>query len=165
MAEPGFQLLFENLRTIGFFQFALPFMLFLAVFYGLLRKTGVIGDDEAVQGVAAISLALITTFGIYVFVPATFLPQFFGALSVLVVLILGLMILAGLAGFDVGGEVDAKSQRYAVVGVVFITLIAFPAVFSMADFDFQISSGYSTFLLTVIMLFGIVYVLRGMGGE
>ncbi|MFB6200120.1 MAG: hypothetical protein ABEJ83_04525 [Candidatus Nanohaloarchaea archaeon] len=163
MAQPGFQLLFENLQKIGFFEFALPFMLFLAVFYGVLRKTEVIGEDEAVQGVAAISLALLTTFGIYVFIPATFLPQFFGALSVLVVLIIGLMVLAGLAGYDVSEGVEGGTQTYAIAGMIFIVLITFPAVFSLSGFNYQVSQQHATFVLTLLMIIGIVYVLRGFG--
>lgn len=163
MAQPGFELLFENLDSIGFFDFVLPLLLFMAVFFGILRKTEVIGDDEAVQGVASISLAFLTTFGIYIFIPASFLPQFFGALSVIIVLILGLLILAGMMGYEVGGGMEERSQNLVIAGVVFLVLMFLPVAFNMSDFNYQLSDQYSTFILTIVMIVGIVYVLSELG--
>lgn len=163
MAQPGFELLFENLDSIGFFDFVLPLLLFMAVFFGILRKTEVIGDDEAVQGVASISLAFLTTFGIYIFIPASFLPQFFGALSVIIVLILGLLILAGMMGYEVGGGMEERSQNLVIAGVVFLVLMFLPVAFNMSDFNYQLSEQYSTFILTIVMIVGIVYVLSELG--
>ncbi|MFB6076844.1 MAG: hypothetical protein ABEK12_01795 [Candidatus Nanohaloarchaea archaeon] len=164
MATPGFELLFDNLQQVGFFEFVLPLILFMAIFYGVIRKTGILGDDEGVQGVAAIALAFMTTFGIYVFVPFSFFPQFFGALSVLIVLILGVMILAGMAGFDLSEEVEGKTQRYATAGAILIALIMFPPLFGMFGTKLEFPQQYTSFLLTLIMIVGVVYVLRGLSG-
>lgn len=163
MATPGFELLFQNLEQIGFFEFVLPLILFMAIFFGILRKTEVLGDDEAVQGAAAVALAFLTTFGIYVFIPFSFFPQFFGALSILIVLILGMMIIMGMAGFDVSGGVDAKSQRYMVAGVILIVIIAFPALFTFAGTDYAISEQHANFVLTLALIAVIGYIISKFG--
>lgn len=166
MAQPGFELLFANLEQIGFFEFVLPLVLFMAIFYGLLRKTEVLGDDEAVQGAAALSMAFLTTFGIYTFIPFQYFPMFFGALSVLIILILGMMILVGMAGFEVGGgAVDARSQRYMVAGVILITIIALPAVFSIAGEGVQITEQHANFVLTLALIAVLGYIISKFGPQ
>lgn len=165
MATPGFELLFQNLEQIGFFEFVLPLVLFMAIFFGILRKIEVLGDDEAVQGAAAVALAFLTTFGIYVFIPFSFFPQFFGALSILIVLILGMIILMGMAGFDISGGMDAKSQRYMVAGVILIVIIAFPAMFSLAGTDVQITEQHANFVLTLALIAVIGYIISKLGPQ
>lgn len=161
MAQPGFELLFQNLEQIGFFEFVLPLVLFMAIFYGALRKTEVIGDDEAVQGAAALALAFMTTFGIYTFIPFSFFPQFFGALSVLIVLILGMMILAGMAGYDVtAADVsDAKAQRYAIIGTILIVIITFPFAFQFLGEGIEITEAHANFVLTLALIAVIGFII------
>lgn len=156
MANPGFQLLFDNLSSVGFFEFFLPLILFLAIYFGLLRKTEVLGDDEAVVGVASLALAFITVFGTYIFVPATFFTQFFGVLSLALVSILSIVLMAGLVGYEFGPEGD-RWLKLGSIGIgIIIVLLAAPTLFAnLFDLDgVQVTVGEDlySFLLTLALV-------------
>lgn len=158
MATPGFELLFQNLQTIGFFEIGLPVLFFMAIYYGLLDKTGTISEDEAVNGTAAISLAFLTTLGILTVIPFSFFPQFFAALSVIVVVVLGLLLLMGMVGLDVSEGIGEDQQKHAVLGVVVILFLIGPPILKEVGLGIEISRDYANFLLTLatIAVIGIV---------
>lgn len=90
-----FEIAVQKLIDVGFYNFLLPFILFVTLFYAVLRKTKLLGDSEIVHGVLSV------VFGLFIFgmpvilgnsltVPlATFLTQ--GAVAMLV-FIIGLLI-------------------------------------------------------------------------
>lgn len=167
-STPGFQLLFENLEAVGFFEFFLPILLFTAIYYGLLRKTEILGEDETVDGAAAVMMALLTTFAIYLIVPFSIFIQFFGVLSILLLVILGLLIVMGMFGVEFGGGegMDSRTTRLAIIGVIFLIVIIIPPMVSMlGGGQLQIlGQQHVSFILTVAMIAVIGYVLRHIGG-
>lgn len=59
MVSP-FEIAVLRLRDLGFFQFFLPFLLTMAIFYGALRKSQVFGDPDrnvAVNGIISFAAA------------------------------------------------------------------------------------------------------------
>ncbi|MDY6789025.1 MAG: hypothetical protein SVV03_03605, partial [Candidatus Nanohaloarchaea archaeon] len=58
-----FQNLIQNLQNVGFFQYFLPFVLVMAVFYGLLRKFELF-EDKAVDATVALVAAFLSLFGL-----------------------------------------------------------------------------------------------------
>lgn len=164
MATPGFEMLFQNLQSIGFFEFGLPILFFMAVYYGLLQKTETISDDDTVNGTAAIALSFLTTLGIYTVIPFSIFPQFFAALSVLVVLVLGGMMLMGMLGIEMEGEMDERAQRLAVIGVIGVLVLIGIPLFSSLDIGFELTESFMNFVLTVATIAVIGYVIRSMGG-
>lgn len=168
-STPGFQMLFDNLEAVGFFEFFLPILLFTAIYYGLLRKTEILGDDETVDGAAAMMMALLTTFAIYLVVPFSLFIQFFGALSILLLVILGLLIVMGMFGVEFGGGegMDSRTTRLAIVGVIlFVVILVPPLVSSITGGSLQIlGQQHVSFILTVAMIAVIGYVLRHIGGD
>lgn len=164
MATPGFEMLFQNLQAIGFFEFALPILFFMAVFYGLLQKTETISDDDAVNGTAAVALAFLTTLGIYTVIPFSFFPQFFAALSVLVVLVLGAAILMGMVGVDIGGELESdRAQLLAVVGVILLLVIVVPPLLGNIGLGVSLTEQHANFILTLATIAVIGYIIRSFG--
>ncbi len=163
MATAGFELLFQNLQNVGFFEIGLPVIFFMAVFYGLLEKTGVLSDDEAVNGTAAIALALLTTLGILTVIPFSFFPQFFAALSVLVVLVLGVLLLMGMAGLDVSEGLGEDQQKYAVIGVVILLILLGPPLLQQTALSVEIGERYTNFLVTLATLFALAYIVKSFG--
>ncbi len=172
MAEPGFELLIENLHSIGAFDVFLPLLLFLAIFFGLLKKTEVIGDDDVVIGVASLSLGLITVFGILTFVEAAFFPHFFGMLAMVLVGILALVLALGMTGIDFSEDADKRIQFGVAALGVFVVFLGAPAVF-YAFFDVNIGTiiitedmmaWIATFAMLAI-LGGVVYMLVKAGGD
>lgn len=128
MADPGFGLLIENLEAVDAFEIFLPILLFLAIYFGLLKKTEAIGDDDAVIGVASIALSFITVFGVLMFVPANFFPQFFGVVSLVLVAILAAMLALGMTGFEFGPEGSTYAQVAALGVGVIVIFVAVPGV-------------------------------------
>lgn len=163
----GFELLIQNLQEVGFFEFFLPILLFTAIYYGLLRKTEILGDDETVDGAAAVMMALLTTFAIYIIVPFQLFIQFFGVLSVLLLVILGLLIVMGMFGVEFGGGegMDSRTTRLAIVGVILLVVILIPPLVSvMTGGNLQIlGQQHVSFILTIAMIGVIGYVLRHIG--
>lgn len=162
----GFDMLFQNLESVGFFEVFLPIVLFLAIYFGILKKTEVVGDDDAVIGVASIALSFITVFGLLAVVPASFFPQFFGLLATLIVSILAIVIMAGLSGMNIGDE-DQKWLRYGVFLLgVSVIVFALPSVFG-GLFNTEMSGVFMseevrTFVLTLVLigvLGGVIYAL------
>lgn len=124
-----FQDLIYNLETVGFFQYFLPFVLVIAVFYGLLRKFEIF-EDQAVDATVSIVAAFLAMFGLAAVVPASTFSQFFGVLVVIIMVLLGYDILLGMIGIDISDitnpEEGADSRRIAWasgIGVVLVVVV------------------------------------------
>lgn len=133
-----------NLQDIGIFKFFLPFILMFAIFYGLLSKTKIFGDQKddpqvvkinaIVSFVAAMFIMIFPTTNSFVmggvdFAIDTFLGQFVGgALIFFVVIIVFLMVLFMIASPFAPKDKDGKPNLQwekiapvaAIVGVVLI---------------------------------------------
>jgi len=138
--QPGFRLLIENLQQVDAFQVFLPILLFLAIYYGLLKKTEAVGDDDAVIGVASIALSFITVFGVLTFVPENFFPQFFGLVSIVLIAILSTVLAIGLVGFEFGPEGNRWAQLAALGVGVMVVVVAAPTVVASV-FQIEVFSG------------------------
>jgi hypothetical protein len=97
MADP-FTNAILYLKTIGFFNFLLPFMLSAAIFYGLLRKSKIFGDPDkniTINGVVSLVAAfMVWSYPIIAGVSVeTELSKFFmQATSATLVIMIGLII-------------------------------------------------------------------------
>jgi len=54
-----FELVAEKLIDLGFYDFLFPFIITAAIFYGLLRKTKILGESVTINGVLAICIAFM----------------------------------------------------------------------------------------------------------
>ena len=64
----GFQEAIEPLRKIGFFDYYLPFILMFAIFYGLLKKSKIFGEDKSAEKINLI-ISLSASFYVTIFTP------------------------------------------------------------------------------------------------
>jgi len=100
MANP-FEVFLTMARTYGIYEFYLPFLLVLTLFYGLLQKTKILGDYKGAQGLNLI-ISVIAALYVMVYSPAAititqFFANFFTQTSiVLVTLLVGIMLIVGL---------------------------------------------------------------------
>ncbi|MBU5537471.1 MAG: hypothetical protein QW818_01515 [Candidatus Aenigmatarchaeota archaeon] len=85
-----FQIAVERLVEVGFYNFLLPFILFTAILYAVLRKTQILGDSPIIHGIVSVAVGLFV-FGMPVLVGAdisgglsAFLTQ--GVIGMLVVI-------------------------------------------------------------------------------
>lgn len=165
-STPGFELLLLNLQDLGI-EIFLHIVLFVAIYFGLLRKTEVIGDDEGVQGASAVALSLLTTIGIYSFLPASTLTAFFAGLSAIVILILGLMIVMGMFGVNVGEvEINESQRSIGVVALAVVLIIVLIVVAPIVENQYGANvfgEDATSFVLTLGMIAIIGYMVKYIG--
>ncbi len=97
----GFEVLIGNMNTLGFYDFFIPFIMFVAIVFGLLQKYKVFGDDntQSIDGIIAISIGFFvinyTPIGLY------FSTIFAIGASIIGVILIGIIML-GMFGIDAG---------------------------------------------------------------
>ncbi len=138
MVAGPFGTLLGNLNQMGFFQFLFPFLLVLAIVYGVLKYTvGGAGDkSKAILPASAISLiSIVAAFfainysgGVGVSI-AGFFSSLFGGGAIVATAILLVLILLGLFGIKATDLKDKSQHNVAFVGIVgVIALIVFSIV-------------------------------------
>jgi len=114
------------MEGMNLFQLFFPWLLILAVTYGLLQKYEIFGD-ESVAGVVSLSVAFLAIGGFSAFVPDGMFVQFAAAIGFGIFGLLGLIILLTLAGIDVT-EMAEDGLGLPGVGALVITIVAFIGV-------------------------------------
>lgn len=145
----GFADVIAGWKEYGVFEFFLPFLLMFAIFYGLLRKAKLFGDEKdkqvkrinlIVAGVAALFVMVYTPTGISL---TAFFANFFTQTMVVLSSILSFaLILYMLVPTDSLQELLSK-PRYAGVlalAAVFIVLLVFIAAGGLKIFGIDIGS-------------------------
>ena len=121
----GFELIIENLRNIGFYNFFLPWILVLSIVYGILVKTEVFGDNKSVNAIVSIAISFIFLGGLYAFIPHNFFAIFFSRFAILIVVLLAIAILLGFFGIkmnELGGNAKFKWIIFAIISAVLIVM-------------------------------------------
>ena len=123
-----FENLLGNLNRLGFFEFLLPFLLFLAIIFGVLRFS----LKEQLDKSAAALISIVASFfvlnysgsvGIQV---AAFFTNFFGASMIFLAGILLILVFLGLVGVKPDKLFDTSGHKWAfVLLIVFIGILLF----------------------------------------
>ncbi len=120
-----FDILFGNLRYLGFFDFLLPWALFSAITFGILAKSEAISKEVSVNG----TISLAASFFIINYTPLGMtLGAFFTNLFGVAALIMGGLLVAifflGMAGLKFE---DIAGGNKTAIGILlaFIALIVF----------------------------------------
>lgn len=157
----GMDILIGNMNTIGFYDFFLPFVLFVAIVFGLLQKNKVFGDKDTkgIDGVVAMSVAFFvinyTAIGLY------FSTLFAIGATIIGAILVGIIIL-GMVGIDLGGflnDKEGKKMKLPIIagaGVVVIILFLFASGLYEKLTDFMPTIGEDTIVTIVGLLFFIV---------
>jgi hypothetical protein len=82
-----FELVIERLVGLGFYEFFFPFLITVAVIYGLLRKSAILGASALLNGVVALSIGFLI-FGFPVLAGITLATPFAGFFTTVTVFIL-----------------------------------------------------------------------------
>ena len=171
----GMEILVGNLNTLGFYDFFLPFILFVAIIFGLLQKNKVFGekDTKAIDGIVAMSVSFFvinyTPIGLY------FSMLFAIGASIIGAILVG-VILLGMLGIDMGkffnsgegGKLDNKYAGPAIAGVLLVIIALFLYASGLYDKfikGYVPSIGEDTIVTVVAILFVIVVfvVITGAG--
>jgi hypothetical protein len=169
MADGAFQILIQNMNRLGFFQFLFPFLLALAIVYGLL--TWALKDQlpRSARGI----IALIIAFFVMLYSSwNTMIVSFFANLSgmwlVAATGILFIVILLALAGQRPQDLLSgAKAKWIAVLVLIFIGVVTFfgaGAGWLLSIPGWSITSDFWTILFFIVILALVVFWL-GQEGE
>lgn len=101
----GFSTLLETMAQMDFFTLVLPFVLSYAVFYLALRQVDLFSAVDEDSNKFAALVSVIASFFVAQFIAVNpwyrqFFVEYFGALTIGIVGILGLLIILGLFGWD-----------------------------------------------------------------
>lgn len=157
-----------NLQDVGLFNYALPFLLTFAAVYGILEKLKIFGGDSqkingiigAVAGFFVMNYAATAQFSIGVF-----FTNFFGAFSVVLVFLLGIVMAAGLAGYErgEGWAWEGAPKAFLVLGALAAISIFLSwgglSVIGVGEFGQYVFLDSTTLwtLLVVLLAIGAIY--------
>ena len=159
-----FETILSNMQSMGFFQYVFPFLLSLAVLYGILEYA--VGDRMGKKPISLISLIL----SFFVMLWASSNPgvvAFFAGLSGTGILIAGsgilfFLILLGLMGLKTSDIMDMKyGKEITVLVVLFIAGVIFFGVGGQALVpSVQLGTDFWTIVFFVVIL-ALVLLLMG----
>ncbi len=146
------------LAEMDIIQLFFPWLLILAVTYGVLEKYNVFSEDAQVNGVIALAVAFVSIGGVLLYLPAGILTNFAAALTFSVFGLLGLMILLAVAGYDVG---EAMGEGDLPVGAaIVLALLSFlGAFFFTVDLGNLLGGVQNTFDEVVMPILVLVFLL------
>jgi hypothetical protein len=126
MAGP-FDLLIQNMSRLGFFQFLFPFLLALAIVYGLLSWALQKQLPKSARGVISLIIAFfVMIYSSWNVMIVTFFAQLSGMWLVVATGILFIVIMLALVGFNVEELTKgSKSKWVLVLLIVFIGIVLF----------------------------------------
>ncbi len=172
-----FQNLLGNLNQLGFFQFLLPFLLFLAIIFGVLRWGVPQLDKTASALVAIIGAFFVLNFsgGVGISI-ALFFTNLFGSGIILLSGILIIIIFLGLIGIKVsdlfkieGGKVPGRLWAFMLL-LVFIGVLIFIGagggnLLSLPTSFGGFTGGDVTAMIFFLIILGIAVWFLGQEGE
>lgn len=165
MATP-FSELINNLWEIGF-PTLLTFIFFLAVVFGLLRRSDLF-EDQTVDATVSVVVAFMITGGMIQFLggPSGF-SWFFALLSIAVVVLLGFVLILGMLGVDVTevmNENEGRRRNVAILaGLILILILLYILEAAGVNVSGMLTSQLATGALMTIAMLGFIYVMARQG--
>lgn len=170
----AFESIAATMADMGVFGFFFPWLLTLAVSYGILDQYEVVSSDDTVNGVTALSIAFFVIGAAYTTLGTGVFLEFAGALAFGIFGIIGFVILLGVSGYDLEDLQEAEgSLPYVAAILIFIvafggTLLTqtefFAGVGELIRGSGQGSEIFSQFLVLLFLTVVIIFVSK-MGEE
>ena len=158
----------QTLRTLGFFDFLLPFLLFFAVIYAILAKSKIFESEAGkerrdINAVVAFVIAMITTTTSWVLLA---LNQFLPWVGFIVIVLLGFLILGSmLYGGDVTKAFSDPMLKYLAIGlagfIVFIAMYYALGWQNLFNFFGLSNVDYALLLIGIILIIVLVVIFKG----
>ncbi len=127
MADGAFGILLQNMSRLGFFQFLFPFLLALAIVYGLMSWALKDRLPKSATGVIALIVAFfVMLYSSWNSMIVSFFANLSGMWLVVATGLLFIVILLAIVGFDVKTLTEGKTTKWVLVLLlVFIGIVMF----------------------------------------
>jgi len=166
----AFANLVQAMMAMDVFRLFFPWLLVLAVVYGVLENSGVLSDDSSVNGVIALAVAFISIGGAYMFLPPGIMTSLAAGLTFAIFGLLGLMILLSVSGYDLSEGME-ETQLPVLFAFIMAILIFIGAFAFQADIGSLLGNNVNAFqdavmpILILVFLLAIVAITMGGGGD
>lgn len=145
-----------------------PWLLVLAVTFGVLEKYNVFSEDAQVNGVISLAVAFLAVGGAALYMPEGLMTTFAAALTFSIFGILGMMILLAVAGVNVE-EVMNKDELPAIIAVVLVIISFIGALVFSIDLSGLVGGVENVFdevvMPILVLVFLIIVVALTAGGS
>lgn len=149
-----FNQMISNLQNLGFYDFVLPFILFMAIIYGLLQNKKTISEETSINGIIAIALSFFITYVARGF----FYTKVFGLFGVVMaafLIIILFLAMFGLKPEELLGE--NKTTLAIILGVVAVIIFLSAGGTSF----FRISNDtVSTIIMLLFVLLVLIFISK-----
>ncbi len=135
-----------NLNSMGFYDFVLPWILFLLIFFGIISKAPFLPEGSKKNQIAIIISSILALFAVNFIPLGAFLSQLFGMSGIYIAGILVVILFLGMGGWKLG-----SFNKYAVGGVLVLLAIL---VLAGSGFPLPIISSNMWTLIFVVVLLG-----------
>lgn len=139
-----------------------PWLVILAVTYGLLDKYEFISEEEGVNGAIGIGVAFLGVLGISG--TSGIFTSFAAAITFGVFGVLGLMVLMAVAGYDITEHAEDSTSGFAIFAGLIGVISFLTVVFNFVDIERWVPAGGSVFqdaimpVLVLVFLFLVIAV-------
>ena len=176
----AFETVVTTMIEMTVFQVFFPWLLVLALSYGILDQYETISEDDSINAVIALAVSFMAVGGSYLFIPEGMLTQLAAGLTFGLFAVIGLLIVMGSAGFNLDELEDNKKSLPVIVGLSIFGLTLIAVTLGYTDvhaslwdtFLESIDDPYDFFdeivmpILILAFMFGIVaFTLMGNGSE
>lgn len=128
-----FEQIIQSMVEMQIFRFFFPWLLVLAVSYGVLEKYHFISEDEFVNGSISLAIAFMAGGGAYLFIPAGLLTNVVAAATFAIFAVIGLMIVLGVAGYDLEKLQENDRSMPLVLGAAIFSVALLSIIASFFD--------------------------------
>ncbi len=153
----AFESIVQTMMDMNVFHLFFPWLLLLAVTYGLLEKYEFF--DESVNGTISLAFATMAMGGIFLFVPEGLFSHFAAVMAFGAFGILGLLILMAIAGIDIGEFEDPQGELPGIVALVVFILGFLGVVVAQLDIGSLLGGVRNTFQEVVMPILILVFLL------
>ncbi len=165
----AFETIVQTMMDMNVFHLFFPWLLILAVTYGLLEKYDFF--DDSVNGTIALAFATIAMGGIFMFVPEGLFSHFAAVMAFGVFALLGLLILLAVVGIDPTEFEDPQGELPGGAAIVIAIVGFIGVVVSQLDVRALLGGVQNSFqevvmpILILVFLLLVVSTTTGGGGD
>lgn len=173
----AFETIVNAMLEMTAFQLFFPWLLVLAITYGILDKYGTISEEDSVNAVISLAVAFMAIGGSLLFIPEGMLAHLVAGLTFGLFAVIGLLIVMAAGGYNLEHLEDSDRPLPTILGLaiflitiiaVSITYIEIPesltSLLDVVDEPYEVFNEIVMPILILAFMFGIV-ALTMIGGS